>query len=313
MFSRFRQGTLVLLALAFTFALLPAAPAQAAIAANIRDFHATCSAFSVRFDLSGATDDINGYDLVRYVVTDGTGKVLYEETSARQTNTTASGSVTALPYASATPTENPIRFSIIDVSTTGKPVSTIARMETNSSCFAPVSRADYLFSLLPQGVKGSTRAATALYGTPNGAPLGLTVEGQREFTGIYRTTDNTWVALYVGGENLVWVRAGDMDINVGGLQVLPTRIDRSQQVTGAVIPGPAVATARLNYTLNFRAAPSLSGRRLGRVPFRSVVAVYGRSANSGWILIQYNGVAGWIASRYVTLDVPLRELPVVGS
>ncbi len=309
-----RKAVLFVMAAALAFAMLPSAPSTAANVPLIERFHATCSHFSVKFTMQGYTNDANGFDRLRYEVRDGLGALLYSEDSVRMVNAIETANVVNLPYALATPAQNPITFRILDTDFMARTVGVLAETRADSACLAPISRAEYFASLLPQGVKGFTRTETALYSTPNGAPIGLRLAAGREFTGIYRTADGTWVALYVGGENLVWVRAGDMDMPINGLLHEPTRIDRSQQVTGAVVPGLPLGSVTARFTVNLRAAPTTASARIGRVPWQATVPVYGRSANSGWILVNYNGVAGWVAARFFTFNDGLRlaSLPIVG-
>ncbi|MCS6872903.1 MAG: SH3 domain-containing protein [Anaerolineae bacterium] len=307
-----KRTVLLGMAVALAVTLLPSMPTQAAVMPLIEHFHATCSHFSVQFTMQGYTNDANGFDRVRYDVLDGRGTLLYSEDSVRMVNALQTASAVNLPYALAMPAQNPIIFRILDTDYMQRPVGVLAEKRVQSACFAPISRAEYFASLLPQGVKGFTRTETALYGTPNGAPIGIKLPAGREFTGIYRTIDGNWIALYVGGENLVWVRAEDMDMPINGLMFEPTRIDRSQQVTGAVVPSVPLGSATARFTVNFRSAPSTTAPRLGRIPWRARVAVYGRSADNNWILINFNGTFGWVAVRFFTLnDVRLSDLPIV--
>lgn len=309
-----KKALLLVMAAALAFATLPNVPSQAAVVPLIERFHATCSHFSVQFTMQGYTDDANGFDRVRYEVLDGRGTLLYSEDSVRMVGAVQTAGVVSLPYALAMPTQNPIIFRIVDTDFMQRPVGVLAEQRVQSACLAPISRAEYFASLLPQGVKGFTRTETALHGTPNGAPIGITLPANREFTGIYRTIDGNWIALYVGGENLVWVRAEDMDMPIGALMFEPQRIDRSQQVTGAVVPSVPLGSVTARFTVNFRAGPSINAQRIGRVPWRATVAVYGRSADNGWILVNFNGVFGWVAARFFTFNNGLRlaDLPIVG-
>ncbi|PJF30704.1 MAG: hypothetical protein CUN51_06890 [Candidatus Thermofonsia Clade 1 bacterium] len=309
-----KKAILLVMAAALAFAMLPNLPSQAAVVLLIERFHATCSHFSVQFTMQGYTNDANGFDRVRYDVLDGRGTLLYSEDSVRMVGAVQTASVVNLPYALAMPTQNPIIFRIVDTDFMQRPVGVLAEQRVQSACLAPISRAEYFASLLPQGVKGFTRTETALHGTPNGAPIGITLPANREFTGIYRTIDGNWIALYVGGENLVWVRAEDMDMPINGLMFEPQRIDRSQQVTGAVVPSVPLGSVTARFTVNFRTGPSINAQRIGRVPWRATVAVYGRSADNGWILVNFNGVFGWVAARFFTFNDGLRlaDLPIVG-
>jgi len=315
-----RKALSFALIVAVALMALPAAPAQAAFTPVISAFHATCSTFSVAFSLTGKTNDANGYDRVRFEVTDGTGKLLYREDSVRVVNPTmpTDARVTGLSYdadgvADGAPVANPIRFTILDTDVLQRPVGKIAEATFESACLGQTSKAAYFASLLPTGELATLKAATALYPTPGGSPLALTVEGGRTFTAIYRSNDNGWIGIYVGGENLVWIPADAATVNLSGLRILPTRIDPSQQATGAIVPTVPVATARALYTVNMRQLPATTSKILAKVRYQETVAVYGRSANSAWLLITYNGVSGWVASRFMRLnETRLSALPVVG-
>lgn len=297
--------------------VVPAAtPAYAANKAALRGFHASCGHFSVDVTVTGLTDDQAGWDRFRYQVVDGAGKLLYREDSARLVGRSDRAWVVHMPYAkNAEPTANPIRFQVVDLDILARPIGTVIEQQVESACFVGARPTSRLEALLPDGVKGLMRLESPLYTDPNGAALSLRVERGREFTALYVSPDRLWTAIYVGGENLVWVRSADIDLGAGASRLMspPYTLDPSQQVTGVVIPGVAVSTARVNYTLRLRQGPSTRFATITKIPSRSVIAVYGRTANSGWILVSFNGLGGWVASRFVTMiDVPLRSLPVVG-
>ncbi|MCC7207677.1 MAG: SH3 domain-containing protein [Anaerolineae bacterium] len=306
--------SLVALAAVLVAAALPAAPVQAANMAAVTAFQATCTSFSVDVTVTGMTNDQAGFDRFRYQVTDALGNVLYAEDSARQVNATERSLVIGLPYqGGAAPQADPVRLSIIDLDMLGRPVSAQQVAVANGACLSTRARETSLAKLLTTGVVGALNAETTLFTAPNGDALDIRVEKGREFTAVYRSVDNAWVALYVGGENLVWVPARSIDVNLGSLNVQPQRIDQSQQVTGAVLPGFPVSTARARFRVNFRLGPSIFAQRIGSIPWRAEVPVYGRSFDGEWLLIEYNGLGGWVAARYFTLiEVPLSRLPIVG-
>lgn len=297
----------VLLATTFT-------PAQAANMAAVNAFQATCTSFSVDVVVSGVTNDQAGFDRFRYQVTDGLGNVLYTEDSVRQVNATERAVVIDLPFqGGAAPQADPVRFSIVDLDILGRPVATQQIAVANGACLSTRPRETSLADLLTSGLVGAMNAETTLYTAPDGDALDIRVEKGREFTAVYRSADNAWVALYVGGENLVWVPAESIGVDLYGLAVQPQRIDRSQQVTGAVLPGFPVSTARARFRVNFRLGPSIFAQRIGRIPWQAEVPVYGRSFDGEWLLIEYNGLGGWVAAQYFTLiEVPLSRLPIVG-
>jgi hypothetical protein len=295
-------------------AALPVAATRAASMAVVDIFHASCSHFSVDVTVRGLTKDHDGWDRFRYEVVDGRGSLLYTEDSVRMVGTEDRAFVVNMPFVTDAKA-NPIRFRVIDTDMFARPVATVLETTFDSVCFAGAKPASRLEELLPTGIKARMLAASPLYTEVNGMALPLTVEQGREFTVLYRSTDGQWVALYVGGENLVWVKARDVDLGDGGifrLSVRPDRIDRSQQVTGAVVPGVPVGTGRTTATLRMRAAPALTGQTLLRIPARTEIAIYGRTANNQWYLVSYNGIAGWSSARYIRLlNVTLSALPVL--
>ncbi|HRE48473.1 MAG TPA: SH3 domain-containing protein [Aggregatilineales bacterium] len=311
--GRVRLTYLLIAALLLTAAPLSAANAAAPMA-SIKRFQASCRTFSVDVAVTGVTLDQDGFDRFRFEVIDGRGQLLYSEDSARQVGVSDQAFVVSLPFvAGAVPTANPLRFRVIDTDMIARPLRVVAELATESMCFPAANPAARLAEFLAEGVKGTTRTESILYPAPDSDPLPLTVPAKREFTALYRNADSSWVALYVGGENLVWVRRGDWEGDVAALRLMPDRIDRSQQVTGAVLPGPALATARIRYNLNIRLGPSTAFVRIGRVPARNILPVYGRNTTGGWVLITYKGISGWVSTAYITLEgVSLRDLPIVG-
>lgn len=305
---------LCLVALVVALAAATFTPAQAANMAAINAFQATCTTFSVDVVVAGLNNDQAGFDRFRYQVTDGLGNVLYTEDSARQVNASERAVVIGLPFqGGASPQADPVRFSVIDLDVLGRPLATEQVAVANGACLSIRPRETSLAALLTTGARGVMNAETTLYTAANGDALDVRVEKGRDFTAVYRSADHAWVALYVGGENLVWVPASAISVDVGALNVQPERIDRSQQVTGAVLPGFPVATARARFRVNFRLAPSITALRLGRVPWQAEVPVYGRTFDGEWLLIQYNGLGGWVASRYFRMiELPVSQLPIVG-
>jgi hypothetical protein len=310
-------GMVVVALLATTSLFAPiATPVQAASMAALRGFHASCGHFSVDVTVTGVTNDQDGWDRFRFQVVDGAGQVLFREDSARWVGRSDRAWVVHMPYAKGVePAANPIRFQVIDLDVLARPVGVVTEQRAESACFAGGKPTSRLEALLPEGVTGRMLTESALYTDPNGAALALTVERGREFTALYVSPDRLWTAIYVGGDNLVWVRSRDIDLGAaaGRLVSPPVTLDPSQQVSGVVIPLPPVSTARVNYTLRLRQGPSTQFATITRIPSRTVIAVYGRTADSRWILVSYNGLGGWVASRFVSLiDLPLRQLPIVG-
>jgi hypothetical protein len=310
-FKRAALATFVAVAALPIFA--PSLPARAAATVQIGLFHASCSAFSVEASITGRTDDQAGFDRFRFEITDGTGRLLYREDSFRGVGVADTASVLALPYQNGLALANPIRFAIIDLDTLARPQQVLQSQSFNAACLTNQLPSLPFADLLSGGIEAPMRQDSTLYATANGAPTPYRVLAGERFTALYSTADNAWVAIYVGGENLVWIPSGSIDLNAGALAVLPNQIDRSQQVSTVVLPGAPVATAKARYTANFRLGPSTSFGRIGRVPFGTTVPVYGRSSNSAWLLITYNSVGGWVSASLFRLnETTVRSLPIVG-
>jgi hypothetical protein len=313
----FRKSLLALsLAASVLVGFSPSRPATAANMADLRGFVASCHHFSVDVSVTGVTNDQDSWDRFRFQVVDSAGQTLFQEDSARRIGITDRAWVIDMPYAAeAESAVSPIRFQVIDLDMLARPIGTVLERTADSACLTGnAGYADRLMELLPNGVKGVMKTDTPLYTTANGQALDLTVNRGREFTAIYVSPDRAWTAIYVGGDNLVWVRSIDIDLGTGfnALVSPPVTLDPSQQVTSVVVPGVPVSTARALFTVRVRQGPGTNFLTIGRVRFSSIVAVYGRTADSNWILVSLNGIAGWSASRYYSLiEVPLRNLPVL--
>jgi hypothetical protein len=284
---------------------------------ELRGFVASCNHFSVDVSVTGVTNDQESWDRFRFQVVDSADQVLFSEDSARRVGITDRAWVIDMPYnADVENAVSPIHFQVVDLDILARPINVVSELTTASSCLTGTgAQADRLAELLPGGIVGVMKADSALYTGPNGAALDLTVEQGREFTAIYVNPERTWTAIYVGGDNLVWINSKDIDLgpNAFNLKAPPVTLDPSQQVSGVVVPGVPVGTARALYTVRVRQGPSTRFATVGRIRFSSVVAVYGRTADSRWILVSFNGISGWSSSQYYSLiDVPLRNLPILG-
>jgi uncharacterized protein YraI len=69
-------------------------------------------------------------------------------------------------------------------------------------------------------------------------------------------------------------------------------------------------TATTEDELNIRVGPGPDYTQVGVVPPRTTVAVAGRDGAGRWILIDYNGVQGWIAGWYCDIAGTLSSVPV---
>ncbi|RMF77533.1 MAG: SH3 domain-containing protein [Chloroflexi bacterium] len=85
-------------------------------------------------------------------------------------------------------------------------------------------------------------------------------------------------------------------------------------LTGGDSAGGVIAS--LDYTLAFtvrlRSAPSTDADTLTRIPFNTTLRATGRTADSNWLQVTFNGQSGWVASRFGTHSADIGGLPVVG-
>ena len=97
------------------------------------------------------------------------------------------------------------------------------------------------------------------------------------------------------------------------LPVQPIHIDRSQNVTGAVVPtGPPVGTAFVFFAVRLRAGPSSQFQTLTIIPFNVNITIYGRNATRTWYKVGYNGLYGWVAAAFIRPnDLKASQIPVV--
>lgn len=68
--------------------------------------------------------------------------------------------------------------------------------------------------------------------------------------------------------------------------------------------------ARPTVNLRMRAAPSIDAETLLTMPFDVTIPVFGRSADSMWWLVAYDGVNGWVSGEYLGLGAACEDVPV---
>lgn len=89
---------------------------------------------------------------------------------------------------------------------------------------------------------------------------------------------------------------------------------RERYSTRTPTPTPAIPRfcgAVIDYNLNLRPLRSAESEVLAVIPFGSIVDVGGRSTDSEWWFIEYNGEWGWVMSEYITLEPQCEGAPIV--
>jgi hypothetical protein len=318
MFYRYRSKRLsVILVVALISLSGITAPARAS-ASTINGFFADCQRFSVDVTMQGITNDSGGFDKFRYMVVDGDGNTLYAEDSARQTGISDRSAILNLTYDSnvvKAPVQNPITFKVIDLDGNARPGAVLREATYNAACLSAsdsVNAPDNFLSLVK--TEGKLLENTTLYYAPGYQyPTGARAFRGDKLSIVYRSNDDQWIGALISPHDMIWVPAGTIDVALFGLPIQPTRIDPSQQVTGAIIPtGNPVGTARALYTVRLRAGPSIRFATLTRIPFGSTITVYGRNAFRTWYKVSFNGLVGWVSAPYVRLNgLTSRALPIV--
>lgn len=68
-------------------------------------------------------------------------------------------------------------------------------------------------------------------------------------------------------------------------------------------------TVITNSILNLRAGPGTNFEVLASVPARTKLTAFARNEASDWVRVEFNGLVGWLAVRYLTLEGRVRTLP----
>lgn len=83
------------------------------------------------------------------------------------------------------------------------------------------------------------------------------------------------------------------------------------QPRGGVESGPTGVSATVSvYRLNMRQGPGTDFQILAKLPQGTVVPVVGRTADSNWIQVVYQGMTGWIWAAYTSVSGNLTSIPV---
>ncbi len=290
----------VLLTLAYT-----SAPRSTfAASTTISRFYAGCANFSVDVDVSGVTNDSNGIDQFRYVISDGNGKRLFQEDGTRAVGSLVGNVVINVSYTA--PSKNPVTFAVLDLDVTGNEIGIIRQVSYDANCL-PASGAatrDGFFGA-PETFDVVTTAASPLYDAPNGKLLTTTTPTHQHWLGVYRTVDNQWVAVYANGNQVAWLPSGVLSSNFTLLPVRPNIIESGI--------ASRTVTIRPLSDIHARKGPSAWAESIGRASANTIYVVIGRSTSGSWVQIQFEGGTAWISSDFACLmNGELFNLPVVG-
>lgn len=108
-----------------------------------------------------------------------------------------------------------------------------------------------------------------------------------------------------------WESGGTIPAAPGGSAPVAAQPAPVEPVDVSNAPPPGGVTITLPNPTNFRDQPSLNSGIITEVPFTTTLAVRARTADSQWVLVDYNGQTGWIAAWVVTVAGDLGGVPVV--
>lgn len=313
-----KLAAIILLALA----ALPATLPVHAVATSIGLFYGGCGNFSVDLAVTGTEDDGGGLDKTRFKLTDGAGKVLYQEDNGVQVGRTVGSQVYNMSYTkNVFPIKNPVRFAVVQLDPSSNEKWEVGFVTFNAPCLEPSGNPTRTGYQTPNAlVKGTVLATTHLFEQPGINPLTLTVNPGNIFPVIYRNRDNSWVDIYVGGNELVWIPTSTIAVDINALAFPPSRVFGAGLGGGDNYAGtPALGGGGVSAggvttrgTLYIRSQPSTSSSQIGFVPRNTGIAVVGRDASARWLKITYKDVTGWVTAFYVNMKAAdIRNLPVV--
>lgn len=81
----------------------------------------------------------------------------------------------------------------------------------------------------------------------------------------------------------------------------------------SIPPAPAGVTATANTNLRIRTGPATTFQQVGIVPSGTTIPVLGKNAAGDWLYIDSNGMRGWVAGWYATVNGDLNTVPVVAN
>lgn len=92
--------------------------------------------------------------------------------------------------------------------------------------------------------------------------------------------------------------------------ITPTRerfVTRTPTLT-PILPSPCLI--QMEYNVNMRTEPDTNSTLVTTIPFDTVVNAFGRTEDSNWWFVEYEGDAGWVSAEFVTATSSCSRLAV---
>nr|MBN1228513.1 SH3 domain-containing protein [Anaerolineae bacterium] len=118
-----------------------------------------------------------------------------------------------------------------------------------------------------------------------------------------RSSDNAWLLIdyqLIQGWIAAWLCTIEGEIS--GLPII------TPPASGQLGTGIAAISG---YNLRLREGPTTGSTVLGIVPYDTLLPVQGKNAAASWLYVNYDGLLGWVAGWYTTLNGSLDAVPVV--
>lgn len=134
-----------------------------------------------------------------------------------------------------------------------------------------------------------------------------------------RSADGEWLrVIYQGAE--AWVNLAPLVVLSGDINGLPIADPRTIPFGGFDTPraGPtqnvSQIVGRTLSGLRMRAGPSTAYPMMANIPPNEGLMISGRDIGGGWYQVIYSGTLGWVASRFVEVNTPIRieDIPLGG-
>ena len=309
---------------ALVAALLPAAIPAQAVTTAVGLFYGGCGSFSVDVAVFGTQDNGGGYDKLRYNITDGNNNVLYQEDVTLKVGNVVGSKVFSLPYWSGrSASKNPVRFAVVQLDANGNTQHEVGFVTYNAPCLPAVDGVTRSGLVnFDGGINVTATSSSYLYLSPGGQTLPITTKQGYGYIAEYRSSDSAWVQITVGSNDLVWVPASSLAIDVNQLAFRPSHIFGSSVNPGAnagavntTASGSAsVSGLQTTGNVRLRSGPGAGFGVVGSLPPHTAIVALARNSNGIWMKVTGNGVTAWLNSFYTTIrSSDLRNLPVASS
>ncbi len=163
----------------------------------------------------------------------------------------------------------------------------------------------------PLATVSGVRGLALRTGPYTGASFITTLPGDTAYPVLARNQDEgiyNWYYLQVG-DRFGWASGRYLQLNVP-FETLPLRGSIFDEIDGAPNRN-AIAIPRA--VMHLRARPSTRTPIIGQVPWGQVVELIGRTVQAGenrWLQVRYNGMVGWIAAPWVTIQGEIFSVPI---